>query len=333
MQDYALPRPSADRPDTLILFAALAPSSHNTQPWQFEVDGRVVRLYADQRHQLKVCDPDARELVISCGCALMNLRVAAAEAGCAVDLRLLPDDSAEDLLAELEVTPAADGERVDRALASLFPALFSRRTFRKRFNEQPVDPTLLARLAAAADTEGACFRVLDPAQRETAVELIIEGDELQWANSEWRTELASWMHPRRSGDGLVIPPFTETVAQTIIRSFDMGNGIAARDRQLAEGSPVLALFSSDRDDTEAWLQVGMALERVLLSAQLEQVQASYLNQPVQVPSLRPRVQAMVDSGGAAQVLLRMGYATERLHPTPRRTPGQVIRRSSRHAVV
>lgn len=331
MMDYALPRPVADRPDTLILFAALAPSSHNTQPWQFEVEGHSISLYADRRHQLTVCDPDARELIISCGCALMNLRVAAAEAGCAVEVELLPDTADADLMARFTVVPG--GEGVDAQLASLFPALFSRRTFRRRFDEQPVDNSLLARLSSVAEVEGARFRVLDPGQRETAVQLIIEGDELQWSNAEWRTELASWMHPRRSGDGLVIPPFTETVAQTIIRSFDMGNGIAARDRQLAEGSPVLALFSSDRDDPRAWLEVGMALERVLLAAQLEQVQASYLNQPVQVSSLRPRVQAMVDSSGAAQVLLRMGYATDRLTPTPRRTPTQVIRRSTRKSSV
>ena len=41
----------------------------------------LVDLLADRTRALPVNDPEDRELTISCGCALFNLRVAAAAAG------------------------------------------------------------------------------------------------------------------------------------------------------------------------------------------------------------------------------------------------------------
>ena len=69
-------RATVDR--RLLEAAVQAPSSHNTQPWLFRVEDGAVHLLADRTRALPVNDPDDRELTISCGCALLNLRVAAA---------------------------------------------------------------------------------------------------------------------------------------------------------------------------------------------------------------------------------------------------------------
>lgn len=57
--------------------AVRAPSVHNTQPWQFEVDGDELRVHVDRSWQLSQQDPEGRELVLSCGAA-----VARASRGC-----------------------------------------------------------------------------------------------------------------------------------------------------------------------------------------------------------------------------------------------------------
>jgi len=76
--------------ESLIQKAVRAPSSHNTQPWIFHVAESAINLYADRTRALPVNDPDDRELTISCGCALMNLRVAAAAEGLDVRLEASP---------------------------------------------------------------------------------------------------------------------------------------------------------------------------------------------------------------------------------------------------
>jgi hypothetical protein len=60
----------------LLGYAILAPSSHNTQPWTFRIGESHVDLFADRSRGLPVVDRDDRELTISCGAALYNLRLA-----------------------------------------------------------------------------------------------------------------------------------------------------------------------------------------------------------------------------------------------------------------
>lgn len=99
----SLSREFRDNSTKLLQSAVLAPSSHNTQPWRFRISGDRVELYADRTRALPVNDPENRELTISCGCALMNIRVAAAEAGLPMNAELLPNQNEGTLLAVIDL--------------------------------------------------------------------------------------------------------------------------------------------------------------------------------------------------------------------------------------
>src|SRR5215470_2361610 len=73
----------------LLNYAVLAPSEYNTQPWLFKVSERTVELYADRARRLPIVDPEDRELTISCGAALFNLRVALRHFGYADEVEAL----------------------------------------------------------------------------------------------------------------------------------------------------------------------------------------------------------------------------------------------------
>lgn len=312
----------SERAETILQNAVLAPSSHNTQPWRFRASDECIHLYADRMRALPVNDPEDRELTISCGCALMNLRIAAATNGLDADVAVLPDTADEDLLATVTFT---ESDPPDAGETALFPLITERRTYRKRFAADPVPHALLDKLAEAAKREGAWFETLsENRQRDEAAVLIAEGDAIQWADPSWRRELAAWMHPRREGDGLTVPWLVGPVAQVVVRTFDMGNGVGAKDTELARESPVLAVLGTGRNGKGDWLAAGQALERLLLTACGEGLQASYLNQPIQVSSLRARLQNLLEKPGFPQILLRLGYPTETLPASPRRDLEQVV---------
>jgi len=307
---------------TLIGAAVRAPSSHNTQPWVFRVRGSCIDLLADRTRALPVNDPDDRELTISCACALFNLRVAAAHAQLACTRKAAPDPADPDCLATLELAPAT---APDTPLATLFDAVALRRTYRRTFADRPIAPGVVDALAQAATREGAWLHFLDSnARRQQAAELVAEGDEDQWADPAWRRELAAWMHPRRRGDGLALPGLTLPIAQAVVRTFDMGYGVAARDIQLADASPVLAVLGTPGDTRADWIAAGQALQRLLLTATLHGLQASYLNQPIQMASLRTQLRQVTGRTGFAQLLLRLGYAEGEVPATPRRPLQEVI---------
>jgi hypothetical protein len=109
-----------------------------------------------------------------------------------------------------------------------------------------------------------------------------------------------------------------------VRSFDMGEGQGARDQDLAAHSPLLAVLGTPGDGTGDHLAAGQALQRVLLEAARRGLQASFLNQPVQVAALRPDLAALCGGDGFPQILLRLGVAQDALPPVPRRPLDEVV---------
>jgi hypothetical protein len=313
----------SDRLETLLEAAILAPSSHNTQPWIFEASNGRISLFADRTRALPANDPDDRELAISCGAALFNLRVAAANEGIESKVSLLPKPDDDDLLAVIDTH---GGPPVLEQVAELYAEIPKRRTYRKCFASKHIRESILVELAEVAEHEGAWLEVIfDAAMRQQTVKLIAKGDAIQWADRTWRRELAAWLHPRCRGDGLAVSGFVAPAARAVVRAFDMGNGVGAKDRKLAEESPVLAVLGTRGDSPSYWLEAGQALERVLLTACRAGLQASYLNQPIQIASLRPSLQQTVASDGFPQILLRLGFPRENFPAAPRRRLDAVTR--------
>ncbi len=304
--------------------AVQAPSSHNTQPWVFRVGARRIDLRADRSRSLPVNDPSDRELIISCGCALLNLRLAVAAAGYDYQIELFPEGDASDRLARLTVRGGGAGSTEERDLARFIE---QRRTHRKPFRNRPVEPSAVAALVAAAHVEQAWLRPIstDAVRQETAG-LVAQGDAAQWADARWRGELAAWMRPRRAGDGLTIPALSVPVTRWVVRTFNMGQRTGAHDKQLAATAPLLAVLGTAADDRRSWLRAGQALARVLLTACGQGLQASYLNQPLQVAALRPRLQQLVGEG-FPQIVLRLGCPTAAIPAAPRRPVADVIERN------
>ena len=305
---------------SLVEAAVRAPSSHNTQPWLFRVQGQLIELFADRTRALPVNDPFDRELTVSCGAALFGLRVAAAERGLATTIERLPDPSAPDCLARVRV---AEGE-LERDLARLRPAIGLRRTSRTAFLDDALDPELVPTLRAAATAEGAHLDLFEGEAREVAIALVGEGDRRLFDNPHWRRELASWLHPSRSHDGLATSGLQLPIAKFVVRHVDIGNQMSKQDEKLARDAPLLALLYTDGDEPIDWLRAGEALHRVLLEATARGVQAGYMNQPCQVAELRAHMTKAVGGQAAPQVMLRLGRPDGPLAASPRRAIDDVV---------
>ena len=303
--------------EILIRYAVRAPSAHNAQPWRFVTDGASrILVFADRTRQLPVGDADGRELIVSCGAALENLTVAARAFGFEPEVRLRPDPQSRDLLAAVTVVP---GDWPTDAEGLLFDAIERRHTTREHFAPLSIDAWLVQELMAAAASRGARLIPLQGRSARALLKALVqEGDRRLFANPVWRRELASWIRtPRAGGDGVALPHLPAFLARTAIRATDVGVRASVSDALFVERAPLIAVLATLDDGVDTWLAAGRALERVLLSAACEGVQAGFLNQPCQLPDLRAQLGAII-GGDHPQVVLRFGHPTCVLRVTPRR---------------
>ncbi len=318
----------ADQLRFMVRYAVLAPSNHNSQPWRFVVRDHAVELRADRTRALRVTDPGDRQLLISCGCALFHLRVAIWHFGHLDRTHLLPSPGDPDLLARVslgeEDAPTAKQE-------ALFAAIPRRRTNRQLFRDDPLPDELKRELVKAAVRESGWLHFVETHDERNAIaDLIAEGDRQQWADRRFRLELASWLHSNNGEERDGIPNSAQNAGDLlsvagpiVIRTFDLGEGQAAKDRDIAAYSPGLVVLGTDADEPWAWISAGQALARVLLRARADEVWASFLNQPIEVPVLRSQVTELIGRSGHPQIILRLGHGPN-VNPTPRRTVEEVL---------
>lgn len=327
--DFPVREPIGDQARFAVRYAILAPSSHNTQPWQFITAGDQLLICADRTRSLAHIDPYDRELIISCGAALFNLRVVFAHFGVPIEIDTFPRAVEPDVLTQIAFP--GSGLAVPH-IGDLLEAIPRRATNRGPFASEPVPDALIARMRSAAAAEGVDLGVAHALkERQRIAARIAEADRRQFDDPRFRRELASWIHPSRRADGM--PAFSQglgplgdaatPIAAMVLRTFDIGSGVAAAHEQLALGSPLLVSLSTPIDDAEAWLATGQALQHLLLLATAAGYAASYLNQPVEVPELRAELGREVGAAGHPQLLLRIGRGTPVPH-APRRPLNDVL---------
>jgi nitroreductase len=300
--------------------AVRAPSSHNAQPWRFEVRDGLIELHVDRSRRLPAGDPDDRELLIGCGTALANLQVSAERRGWEVELELTADD-ADGPIASLRWR---EGDRTADDHDGLAGAMHRRRTHRGGFEDRRLDDAVLAEVLAAANADGVwAVAVDDPDRRRRLAELVHAGDALQWADRGWRRELARWMRPASSGDGLTVPAAVAPVAHAVVGRVDLGALVGRRDATLTVEAPTVVAIGTEEDTRASRVRCGIAVERALLAAARHGVQAGWSNQPCQVRSLRPAVAELLGRPHP-QLVLRLGHPPVPAEPSPRRPLEELV---------
>ena len=310
---YEIEDPRAQK-EFLLRYAVLAPSSHNTQPWTFRIVDEGVEIVPDLTRRLPIADPADRELMISIGTAITNLRVAAAHFG--LESTVLYEDEGAMIALRETCNP-------DESLHALFPAITQRHTHRTEFEKRPIDPDILHHICSIVD-ESEVTRFIAPTERARTAELVEEADRRLLADDRWRAELAEWVHPNEStdvdgltGDAFGLPGPLSAFAPWLVRNFDLGDARGKHDRMLAENAAGLIVVTGD-DDPPALMRAGETLERLLLVLTSLGVQYAFLNQPVQISDLRRELWRIIRTPRPPQLLLRIGYAPRMKLPMPRR---------------
>ncbi|MFE9104364.1 Acg family FMN-binding oxidoreductase [Actinomadura geliboluensis] len=304
--------------------AVLAPSINNTQPWRIVERPDGLELWADRARQLPVADPAGREMLISCGAALFNARLAVRRLGFTPRVRLLPNPAYPDLLARI-VWGTRTVPRPYEEL--LYRTIRLRHTHRGRFLAVPLPPMLPTVLAGIARYEGAGLRVVkDEGQRRQLAEHVQAAEVVQLGDPRILGERLAWTAPAGTGrlDG-VAPASSPAPA----------DGLEFPSRDLTAGAPwgfqrqagdcetasaalgTVAVLTTREDRRVDWLLAGQALQHLLLHAATLDVSAAFHTQPLELPYLRAAVRRDL-ACGHPQMVLRLGRAARR--PPSRRRP-------------
>jgi hypothetical protein len=298
--------------------AVQAPSVHNTQPWRFSHRDNEIELSANNERQLREADPDGREMFISCGAALFNVRVALRYLGLVPKVRVLPDHHLVNVIALVswgERVPAAEYEK------ELYAQISRRRTHRGGFDPAPIPHALLTALSEQAAKEKAMLDLMDAEpQRAAVLAAVVEaGDGALRLDSSLAKEEARWAPGPSSLRQDGVPPTAypaqpeRTEPQFASRDYAHGHGWGlppGEEDPVVRSAGVVGLLTTSADQPADWIGAGQALQRVLLLASSYGVAAALHSQPLELPLLRDFIRIHLSGRAYPQMVLRLGTTSE-----------------------
>lgn len=331
--------------------AILASSAHNTQPWLFEPHEGSIAVYADLSRNLGAADPFRRELFVSIGCALYNLRLAAADLGFAISdipvtgrLSLNPDAR---LVKVTDVTlKPAETVRFSSP-RPFYEAIGKRHTNRGPYRrDREVPPVCCSVFGDSTKL------VTDSGARRDLGALIVEATERFIADRQMSRDSSGWFRTGRreieahrdgiSTDTAGLSPVLGAVAKLLpdqdAASADRYWLSSTRDVQTASAPAYAVVFDDDRLRIDTAVATGERWQMHHLWLTALGLAAQPMNQPVEIIdrddilgrrseyAKEIRKIAHVQDGDPA-FIFRLGYAERDASPSPRRRLDDVIRRS------
>jgi hypothetical protein len=314
----------------VVARAVWAPSVNNTQPWRFTAGENQISLHADTGRQLRVADPDGREMMISCGAALFTVRLALRELGYVPQARVLPEPDAPALVARVSWGQRVPADEFERLLSR---QVRSRRTHRGGFDLEPLPQDLLAALRGAAAREGAALRIVADDGRRAALAAAVQTAERELRMDVRRAaELARWTPAPGSAcsDGVPATSYPARAEHTEPyfpgRDFAHGHGWGLPPLSTAasvRSAGVVGLLTTDADRPADWVHAGQALQRILLTASAGGAAVALHSQPFELPLLREFVRTRLSDGAYPHLMLRIGMVIQ-VAASVRRDPAEVL---------
>ena len=282
----------------LVRYSTLAPSSHNTQCWKFHVQEASITIEPDLLRRCPIVDPDDHHLFVSLGCATENVAHAALANGLQANVNF-EATGAGAVSVSLDPT---------KALASpLFQAIAERQCTRGDYDGIPLSLVDLHALEQAGRSNGVRLVLLtERSAMEKVLEYVVAGNTAQMADPAFVVELKSWIRfsdseAVRTGDGLFSgssgnPAMPRWLGSHVMDLFFTPKSESARYARQIRNSAGIAVFVSDTSDAAHWVEAGRCYERFALQATALGIRNAFLNQPVEVGSVRPQFAAALGLG-------------------------------------
>lgn len=316
----------------LVRYAVLAPSSHNSQPWSFQVRENRIDLIPDLSRALEISDRDHRQLHISMGAALQNLLTAADYFGYKTDVHYVLGRIAG--TEEVRVLFSEHDEKKAWGDTRLIQAILERHTNREVYTSRLPDPTFLDYLRHESTEFVRIDLITDVPRKQALADITIRAGIEAMEDQGFRSELSRYLKNNKTRSPLGMPAFGMGIPTLLsffiplLMKFVNVNKLREKtDRMLLTvHTPALLVLSTPQDTPEYWIRTGESFERIALEATARGMHANPMAAAIQIGDFYKEIQGVLNlKEMRPQFFARLGFAKTASKHSPRLGAESVIR--------
>jgi len=310
----------------LIRYAILAPNSHNTQPWKFNISNNFIEVCPDCTRSLSYSDRTHRELYLSLGCCIGNLLIAADYFGFEAKIEYLPESTLANVAANIKLTYKHKYKN------KLLPYISKRITSRFAYSQKKmVSKKLIAQLSDIGEEDHIKIHIETNKEKISQIAQIVKSA-TYWAfkDSSFKEELSQWVRSNYTSrfDGMPlfafgVPGILSLFAKALIKNMPASIQ-AVKEEKLISGSTALIVVAAPNDTKEWWLKAGKTYEYLAISAVKEGLKTAPMGAIIEMDKANIELQKLLGISAKPLIFTRMGYLKKDAPPSPRRPVEELI---------
>lgn len=312
----------------ILRYASLAPSGHNSQPWQVTVHSQNdLTISADPKRRLPAVDPQNREVMLSLGAFLENLTLAAEAKGYAVSSEVIAQSPTDlDIIRVRLKQGTPNGYPLER--------LTGRMTVKHGYRRDELKADVIQELAVPFDGH-LHYYPRDDWHAKCIREGAVESMRIQLTRVDAQREMVEWVRLNRESalkhrDGLT----TEGMEITGFKGWFVRHFLGPEDfmkpsaldqtlkitAQLATEGGGWFIITSKGSTVADLIDTGRRFERMALMAREHNVAIQPMTQWLEEETGRKQISENHDASIIPQFVLRVGYLDRYPDPVSLRRP-------------
>ncbi len=293
----------------LLQYAVLAPSTHNSQPWQFKIRGSACDIMIHDERPIVHADPLGRDLYVSFGCLIENLAIAARTFGV---LGTISYVDRPPLVATVEFDFSAPKE--DPSLLPLLATIPRRVNARGLFEKDPIDAESWRAFEQLPIADGLHRHFLNTPPDMTAIaELTKQGLLMAYRDKKFRREMAEWFNNGLSKKPTGIPSYSlrmplplSFVFPSLVRNFNIGKRLGFLNYISINSAPAAMVITAPENSRRHWLETGRFAERFVLEANRRGYKTSFFTAAIEMGDLYKDIQRLLRVSEIPQFIIVFG---------------------------
>jgi hypothetical protein len=314
----------------LLKFAVLAPSSHNTQPWRFSIKGNKIFVYKETLRRLKVADVEDRQLVLSIGCAIENILLAADYYGYRTEINIEPNQNESHLLVTIEFF---ENNHLKKDINHLINFIVSRKTNRNEYLPKSISQSILIDIQNTILPNLHIYITDNKSKIENLGQIAILSSIESFIDKSFRHELSHHVKHNLTKSKVGMPGFAQGIPTPIsfllpslIKRFNMEKANQKNYEVLfKKHTPYIGIITVGNDDQTDWINAGRTFEKISLICTRSGISISPWGAPIEVGYFHKEITQLINIPGRPVMFFRLGYSEKGTKISPRMPIEEVIK--------
>ncbi len=300
----------------LIGYGILAPSTHNTQPWSFEILKNQLIIKPNEAKKLRIGDPDSLGLFISIGACIENIQQASSRFG----LNAQADLEKNSFI--IKFNPGIKSKN-----SKVLENIKNRHSHKLPHDSHPISKSIILKLEKLSDKNTKVHIFTSKKEFNKLANLHLNSAKVIANNHDFAFELVDWLRTNKTREYDGMPGFV--VGNSQLKSFigkillkkkpELLGKMAEKDKDLINSSSAIVVFSVALINPKIpnMITAGQLIERFWLKATELGLVVHPLFASIQHKPATNEISNII--GGKTPVFfMRMGYSKNKHFHTPRK---------------